>query len=320
MFAVLLVKFSAIFLVLFLALPASADRPYGDDAAAVPAWIIQLPDSVTSVLIADTSDATLHRYARGSDGLSWQDDRYMSIGQKGVRKERAWDKKTPLGNYFITERLDTAKLHDKYGAAAFPLDYPNTLDRLDKRSGYGIWLHGVDKNSPDRPPLDTDGCLALPNDALLQLAQQLKPLVTPVIVTPNMRWSSVQDIEDTRLALNMVIDQWQQAIMTGDLRRYLSLYSDEFRYQGMDIDDWVAYRMKVFSNGAPATVKIRDLVILREPAEEDLFLSRFTLVYGSGDNELVTTKRLYWRKLSQSRWEKIIFVFLISASISVMIL
>ena len=39
--------------------------------------------------------------------------------------------------------------HDKYGVAAYPLDYPNAWDRFNERTGYGIWLHGVDHKNPE---------------------------------------------------------------------------------------------------------------------------------------------------------------------------
>ena len=140
--------------------------PGGDaiaDTAAVPVsndllpgYLLEVPDTVSDILIADTSTATMHRFVRTSAGITLEDERYMSIGQAGAGKQKAWDRKTPLGVYFITESLDTSKLHDKYGVAAFPLDYPNAWDRFNKRTGYGIWLHGVDHNNPERPPLDTD--------------------------------------------------------------------------------------------------------------------------------------------------------------------
>ena len=159
-----------------------------------PAWLLQVPETVTDILIADTGSATMHRFARAGDDIVKIDQRYMSIGQNGPGKERAWDRRTPLGVYFITERLDTSKLHDKYGVAAFPLYYPNAWDRFNERTGYGIWLHGVDHNNPERPPLDTDGCLSLPNDELLKLAERLKPLVTPVIAsTPRIKSRLTRD-------------------------------------------------------------------------------------------------------------------------------
>ena len=158
----------------------------GEDTV-VPAYVVELPESVTDVLIADTESATLHRFGRSESGIVNIEQRYMSIGQNGVGKQRAWDRKTPLGVYFITERLDTSNLAAKYGIAAYPLDYPNAWDRHKERTGDGIWLHGVDANGLKRPPRDTDGCLALPNEELMSLSDTLQPLTTPVIVARELK-------------------------------------------------------------------------------------------------------------------------------------
>ena len=285
--------------------PLAADpiRPAPGETDHVPAFILELPESVNEVLIADTGNATLHRFANDGEKVSWHDERYMSIGLNGIRKQKAWDKKTPLGTYFITERLDTTRLHDKYGAAAFPLDYPNAWDRYNSRTGSGIWLHGVDRHHPQRPPLDTEGCLALQNDALLQVADTLEPLVTPVIVAPEMKWASTAEIEETRLEFRIAIDQWRQSLSDGDLRAYLALYSDDFRYRDMDKADWSAYRLQTFEARHLQRIEISGLLLLADPAEPELYLSRFTQVLATDDNVIETTKRLYWRRTADRRWQ-----------------
>lgn len=269
----------------------------------VPAWLIELPQSIDNVLIADTANATLHRFTRHGEALQWSDERYMSIGLHGTRKQKAWDKKTPLGAYFITERLDTNRMHSKYGVAAFPLDYPNAWDRYNDRTGDGIWLHGMDRNLPGRPPHDTAGCLALPNEALQQLAQYLVPLVTPLIVTPKMRWATATEIQTTRLAFRSAVTQWRQSIQDGDLLTYLSLYSADFRYGGMDKAAWSAYRLQVFGSRRIEQFAIRDLLLLAEPGETDLFLSRFTQLVTTDNGTVTITKRLYWKRDPDNNWK-----------------
>jgi len=267
-----------------------------------PAWLIELPQSVNTVLVADTGNATMHRFTRHGKALTWSDERYMSIGQNGVRKQRAWDKKTPLGAYFVTERLDTSRMHEKYGVAAFPLDYPNAWDRYSQRTGDGIWLHGVDRNRPKRPPLDTEGCLSVPNDALLQIAKNLTILVTPVIVARDMQWASPAELEEMRLQFRIAMDLWQQSVREGDLLTYLSLYSHDFRHRGMDKAEWSAFRLQVFESRRIGSFEIRDLLLLADPADPDLFLSRFTQVLQTGNATITTTKRLYWRRSEENRW------------------
>lgn len=291
-------------LALTLTLPAPAENVDIENAGPgrLPAWIIEVPATVNDVFVADTSNATMHRFSRDDAAFTWRDSRYMSIGQSGIRKQRAWDKKTPLGSYFVTERLDTSRMHDKYGAAAFPLDYPNAWDRFNNRTGYGIWLHGVDKNNPDRPPLDTDGCLALPNNELIQIAEHLLPLVTPVIVTAGLEWASAAELEATRLSLRRALNRWRQSMSDGDLVSYLSMYSDDFRHYDMDKPVWSTYRLQVFEQRGVKETRIENLLLLAEPADSNTFLSRFTQVMTTANGTVTTTKRLYWRRDSEDDW------------------
>ncbi len=268
----------------------------------LPAYLLEVPESVTDILIADAGSATMHRFERSGKGVVAVDQRYMSIGTAGAGKQRAWDRKTPLGVYFITETLDTSKLHDKYGVAAFPLDYPNAWDRYNDRTGYGIWLHGVDHNNPHRPPLDTDGCLAIPNDELLRLVDSLQPLVTPVIVAREIEWAEPSDIDATRTEFRAALATWRESLESGDLFTYLSMYADDFRYRGMDRDSWASYRYNVFDARKLGSVTLADVFLVADPEVPDLYLSRFTQVLQTTDGPVTTTKRLYWRRSDDSRW------------------
>ena len=261
-------------LLILLALSASAVADDSSLAAGIearqPSWLIEVPDSVTDILVAETDVATMRRFTR-SDGIIVEiDKRYMSIGLNGPGKEKAWDRRTPLGVYFITESLDTSKLHEKYGVAAFPLDYPNAWDRFNERTGYGIWLHGVDRNNPQRPPRDTDGCLALPNDEILKLVDRLEPLVTPVIIARKMRWAPSVEMEKLRLEFRLAIDMWRDSLEKGDVLDHLSLYADDFRYRDMDRSEWEAFRINVFDSRTLQSVRLEDVMRGADPEVPDL--------------------------------------------------
>ena len=45
--------------------------------------------------------------------------------------------------YHFTSVLSKSELPDFYGAGALPINYPNEWDRLNGRTGHGIWLHGT---------------------------------------------------------------------------------------------------------------------------------------------------------------------------------
>lgn len=285
-----------------LAGAAEDAAPTTGSGMLAPAYLLEVPDTVTDILIADAETATMHRFVRTSGGVIKRDQRYMSVGQNGMGKQRAWDKKTPLGVYFITERLDTSKLHDKYGVAAFPLDYPNAWDLYNNRTGDGIWLHGVDHKNPNRPPLDTDGCLSLPNEEILVLADRLQPLVTPVIVARHLEWADPEQLQGIREEFRLALDIWRQSQQQGDAETYLSLYADDFRYQGMDRQAWAAWRAGVFAINPLREVQISNLLLVADPEVGDLFLSRFTQLTVTKSGPVKTTKRLYWRRSEDHSW------------------
>lgn len=277
-----------IMLVLWAGQPAAA--------AAVPAYVLQLPDTVQTLLIAETDTATLHRYEVRNNMLQPADQRRMSIGQNGVDKRQTGDRRTPLGIYFVLEELDTSNLHEKYGPVAFPLDYPNAWDSINERTGYGIWIHGVTPGGGERPARDTDGCIALPNDQLLSLKPFLVPLQTPVIVTRRLQLADAEVLAAAGNGLAAALDEWVSSFRDGDWSRYLALYADDFVYRGMDRDEWSAYRLHADGSRLLDDYTIADVLLLADPEDEDLYLSRFRQQVTEAGRSVVTTKRLYWRR------------------------
>jgi murein L,D-transpeptidase YafK len=261
-----------------------------------PASLIRIPESASTVFIAETSTARFHRFDRQGENLSHTGSYYMSIGRDGPGKQNAGDKRTPLGAYFVTEQLDTSKLHEKYGVTAFPLDYPNAWDQRRERGGNGIWVHGVDPRSGQRPELDTDGCIALTNEDLMSLAPLFQSNVTPVLVMHAIRWVDASDVLALRAELEQRVAEWVSSNAAGDLYAYLSLYDGSFERWGLNFDEWSSLTLQTQALDPLRNATLRELLLLAYPEENELYLSRFQLVVEAGDRKIMTTKRLYWRR------------------------
>jgi murein L,D-transpeptidase YafK len=261
-----------------------------------PAYLLDIPSSVGLVLVAETETSTLHVYENVSGQLIRRSETYMSIGQNGVGKTMPWDRRTPLGVYFITERLDTSGLHEKYGPAAFPLDYPNVWDRNNRRGGDGIWIHGVTAGSGRRPALDTDGCIALPNEDLLALEPLLVPGTTPVVIARRIEWASTDQIGAEHRRLQQALARWAESFAAGDIYAYLSLYAEDFSYRGMSGDEWAAFRTQSFLRAPAEKMVMDEIFLLADPDEPGLYLSRFRQSITYSDRTVVTLKRLYWQE------------------------
>ena len=266
-------------------------------AGQSPAWVIRVPETTPTVYVAETSTSTLYRFERDGDRIRLERQDYMSIGKAGDAKERAGDQRTPLGIYFVTDQLDTTRLHEKYGPLAFPLDYPNAWDRRLGRTGDGIWVHGVDRNGGERPPLDTDGCIALPNDRLLALADTFEPNVTPVLIGRRIAFAEASAVADIRAELESAVETWAQALEQGDMYTYLDAYDESFERWNMNRDEWIAFSLQTAGRRALSKVAVSELLLLGDPVEDELYLARFRLaLVEEGGHTLAFTQRLYWRR------------------------
>ena len=272
---------------------------YAQQVDRHPSYLLQVPHSVPAIFVAETDTATLHRFSSASNNGFDHDQRYMSVGERGVGKQQAWDRRTPLGVYFVSEQLDTSRLHEKYGPLAFPLDYPNAWDRANGRTGDGIWIHGVSPGGDRRPPFDTDGCIALPNEDLLTLEKQFIPMITPVIVTRSINWVSAEQLAETRDALDAALQGWLVSLRDGDLHRLLSIYAEDFSYRGMNRSEWEYFRVQSVEQTPVSDIIISDVLLLEDPEEPGLYLSRFRQAIIDGERRVETIKRLYWRRDAQ---------------------
>jgi len=258
--------------------------------------IIRVPESLTTLFVAETSTSRFHRIDRNGDKFELKGSYYMSIGRQGAGKQRSGDKRTPLGAYFVTEQLDTSKLHAKYGVTAFPLDYPNAWDLRAEREGDGIWVHGVDLAGGRRPKLDTDGCLALTNEDLSLLTPEFRDNATPVLITRVVNWEDASHNRALRIELEDKVNDWAKSRKDGDLHAYLSFYDDEFERWGMRLTEWSSFIVQTDSLPPIQEVTVSDLLLIAYPEEEGVYLSRFQSKLVEAELETLTTKRLYWRR------------------------
>jgi murein L,D-transpeptidase YafK len=280
--------------IVMAAILAASTAVFADEK--LPASLIRIPESTPSIFVAETSSARFHRFDRLDDGLSHVGSYYMSIGQNGPGKERSGDRRTPLGVYFITEQLDTSRLHEKYGATAFPLDYPNAWDRRAGRDGDGIWVHGVARSGGQRPPWDTDGCIALPNEQLMLLVPDFRNNITPVLVTREVDWVDAEQIGALRTELESRVAEWANSKSQADLHAFLSLYSSEFKHWGMNKAEWSSLTAQTEKLRPGQRVDFSDLLLLGYPEEEGLYLSRFLMEVVEDEGKITRSKRLYWRR------------------------
>ena len=233
------------------------------------------------------------------------EDYYMSIGKAGDGKQREGDNKTPLGVYRVTDYLPDEELPELYGAGAYPINYPNSWDRLQGKTGYGIWLHGVPRTTYSRPPLDSEGCMVVSNVNLEKIGARIDLQKTPVILTDKLRWVDKSENQQLRNTLEKHFERWRQDWMSLDVDAYISHYSDDFSTPGHSLQSWTSHKRSVAARKSYINVKIdnRDMFVYPDEANDDkLVVISFEQQYSSNNFSSTSRKQQFWQQEPDGQW------------------
>ncbi len=278
-------------------------RPAPDLA---PRSVLQLRADMRHVLVVDAAQSRLYVYQNSNGKLRLVTDYYISQGKLGVDKFREGDQKTPLGVYYITGRVSGPKLPDFYGASALRINYPNEWDRLNGRSGGGIFLHGTPSDNYSRPPLASDGCVVLTNDDLRRLEGSVDIGKTPVVIADHQEFVSQAKWDAERESAARLVEAWRADLVSADSKRLLKNYSGKFKSaNGEDLKTWYEKDMRPLASVAGLNVTLSDMTIFRYPGRDDMLVSTFNLESKIGKNRSSLRKRQYWAR-EGSAW-KIVF-------------
>ena len=279
-------------------LRAITERPAAD---AIPLNLLNLSEDQRWALVMDAQKARIFLYENVNGIPNLRGDYYVSQGKFGVDKSKEGDQRTPLGVYFITNRVPGAKLPDFYGPGALPLNYPNEWDKLRGRGGSGIWLHGVPATNYSRAPLASDGCVVLANPDFLKVSATVDIAKTPVIIAERVTFVSRQVWLNEKQNARKLIDLWRQDFASGNPVFLAKHYSRSFKNQSGD--NAAAWIQKQYSNlyGLnDAAVKIREQSQFKYPGREDMIVSFFTQDINTPKGVASFKRRQYWQKEGNS--------------------
>jgi murein L,D-transpeptidase YafK len=201
------------------------------------------------------------------------------------------DNRTPEGIYFVTGRLSDEALPAKYGRLALTLDYPNIYDKRARKSGYGIWIHSTDDPSRLQRPYDTEGCVVVSNEDVLELADYITPFETPVVVTKEMTTVQATELEQPRQKATAMIDSWRNAWESSSFENYMEFYSTNFISLGKNKQNWQRYKESLSSRrDGNISVRISEPKIV---AFENQLLAVFLQEYRSEEHTDFGRKFLY---------------------------
>ena len=272
----------------------------------VPRALLKLRDDQRYALLADTKRSRLFVYENLHGQLKLVSDYYITQGKLGVHKVKEGDQKTPIGVYYITSRLARTRLPDFYGAGALPINYPNEWDRINGRSGSGIWLHGTPTGSYSRPPLASDGCVVLTNPDLQKLLGSVVVGKTPVVISEQVEFISKQQWANDRASIDQVMEHWRRDLESLNTQTFLRHYSAQFKSaSGEDLATWSAKHQQTMAGVKEMSIKLQDETIFAYPDRHDLIVTTFTQNATIGKRHLLQRKRQYW--LNEGKNWKVVY-------------
>lgn len=280
------------------------------DHTLVPAQLMLLGDSVKTAVLVDKDNHRLYIYENPGNGEAPRllRDFYSSTGKLIGDKRVRGDLKTPEGVYFVESYKSDASLPDKYGVGAFPLNYPNELDSHLGQTGYGIWLHGTDKSYFSRPPLDTEGCVALTNIDLEEIKVYIKPGLTPVVIAQKVEWLESGEWQQRKQELLGTLEQWRQDWESMDVESYLSHYSEDYWSKRHNKKALSRYKRAVFSGKSYQKIKLDDISLFTYPTakleDKSMVVVNFTQDFESNNfNSHGARKRVYLQHQNGGGWK-----------------
>lgn len=171
----------------------------------------------TNVVLVDKSLKRLYIARLKGNDMEVLEEFPILTGRVDGNKIKRGDEKTPEGVYYVLSYSSGDELVKRYGdyaliygAGSFPLNYPNMVDRIEKKTGGGIWLHGV---KPDLDKTYTQGCVAMNNTHFNTLFKNIK-VTTPTIIAEKLMYTDEYNYESTKSkvekAFNDFINAWEK--------------------------------------------------------------------------------------------------------------
>lgn len=220
-------------------------------AKSIPSAFISLGNRPATYGIVVEKDA--HRltvFKLEEDGSYAVTKTYRAItGKERGDKKYSGDNRTPEGIYFVVGQKQATELFSrwgkravKYGPRAFVLNYPNLYDSRSHKTGFGIWIHGVDRNDRILTPFDTEGCVALTNPDILDVSRYISSWETPVVIVDKMQTVPVDSIQGERSKVLDMLEVWRQSWETSNMPIYSGFYSDAFSSLGKSKQQWEDFK------------------------------------------------------------------------------
>lgn len=250
-------------------------------------------------LLVDKASRTLTVWQSEGDGLknigAWPAD----IGRRSGDKIAEGDHKTPEGIYFFETMMDGKAINfEEYGVRIFTMDYPNYFDKLDKKTGSGIWLHAI----PDTKSLlrGSRGCVVVRNHVIEELGKYIELRRTPIVVVDQVDYMDIDKWKALRAQLKDWVETWRKAWGGKDIETYMAFYGDRFSGNGLNKNQWRRYKERLAKRYEFIKIDLKDIQVFNQGPK---IVFRFMQNYESDKTKDVGAKIIYVTKSPEQKFE-----------------
>ena len=250
-------------------------------------------DDNVAIVLTNKTDKILRVYSY-EDGKIRKDFEQKEIitGLMGDKKIEG-DLKTPVGFYELGRKFNPGDPY--YGPFAFATTYPNLLDKVQGKTGGGIWIHGYPLDGSRLDEFKTRGCIALFNNNLEKFAKVVQDKKVFVMTEEKEK---IRAKKDQIASLLADLFTWKLAWTNSDTNTYLSFYDEqEFkRFDKMKFEQFASMKKSIFSRKEDKKIKFSDINISPYPNLENETMYRISFYED------------YYTKNYQFRGDKILYV------------
>lgn len=210
-------------------------------------------------------------------------------GEKDGDKQKEGDLKTPVGAYLLSQRI--TKLDPFYGPLAITTNYPNIFDKVQGKTGSGIWIHGLPED--EKRDEFTKGCIALDNQKIKKLDKTIN-IDNSVLIISEHKFPRASK-EDITIILSDIF-KWRDAWKNSDISRYISFYNESFkRSNGQNLSEFKKYKTRLFKKEENKTIRFSNINIIPYPNSRNKKLFKVVMdeYYAAGAYRFEGKKELY---------------------------
>ncbi|HFJ2273973.1 TPA: murein L,D-transpeptidase family protein [Campylobacter coli] len=246
-----------------------------------------------AIVLTNKTDKILRVYSY-SDGKIKQDFEQKAIitGLMGDKQVEG-DLKTPVGFYELGRKFNPGDPY--YGPFAFATTYPNLLDKVQGKTGGGIWIHGYPLDGTRLDEFKTRGCIALFNENLEEFA---KVVQDKKVFAMTEEKEKVRAEKEDIAALLADLFAWKLAWTDSDINTYLNFYDEKQfkRFDKMKFEQFASMKKSIFSRKEDKKIKFSDINISPYPNVENETMYRISFYED------------YYTKNYQFKGDKILYV------------